>query len=356
MKKLSLVLLALISILGLPAQEYKVTTNQEDDFSKALVQLLNAAANRFEDCTGDSIRSTWLLGDDYRLTIPFPGSTIGVVRTRDYDRNVYVEFRGYKNVAEVNKGVRTMISKLKKALGDQLVEPGISGAPNVTQFSIMSIRDKHGFFTSNIELLPGASHADPYLLGPEREEELNKPKKYFILLKVKQGIPSYQYYIKDGIIPPDEKLQAVLKRLLKEAATDFDSLPMMKSQERKPKKVDTMQINGYTIWLNKRGAHRSANIVFDVAEDSIAVNKMMTWCRQAIEAAVGSTYVYFPYSYLNVKSFIYYASYQAKGYKLNSPRIDLEYAPERYNKPIPVVIKIQGVGIHPVKRSASFDD
>jgi hypothetical protein len=353
MKKTGILCLLLLLTLLSPAQEYKITTTQKDDFSKALVQLLNSAASRFSDCIGDSLRSTWLLGDDYRLTIPFPGSTIGVVRTRDYDRNVYVEFRGYKNVEELNKGLKSLIEKIQKALGDQLVSPVITGnQKTLTQFSMLSIRDQHGYFTQNIELLPGSSHADPYLLGPEREEESNRPKKYFILLKVKAGIPSYQYYIKDGVSSPDQKLNAILKMLMKESVTDFDSLLIMRSPERKQKKVDTLQMDGYTIWLDKRGGRRSANIVFDVAEDSVAIRDKMKWCQQAIEATVGSRYVYYPYSYSNTKSVIYYAM----PYNIKKPRIDLTYSSDHYRKPVPVVIKIESLHSRPVKRSADLDD
>jgi hypothetical protein len=233
------------------------------------------------------------------------------------------------------------------------VMPAITGnQKTITQFSMLSIKDQHGYFTTNIELLPGSSHADPYLLGPEREEESNQQKKYFILLKVKAGIPSYQYYIRDGVSSPDQKLHAILKMLIKEAVTDFDSLPTLRTSERKHKKVDTFQTDGYTIWLDKRGSHRSANIVFDVAEDSIAVRDKMKWCRQAIEAVVGSRYVYYPYSYSNTRSVIYYSTV----YNLKNPRIELVYSSDRYRKPIPVIIKIESQRSRPVKRSANLDD
>lgn len=357
MKKATLILPTLIFAASLAAQDYRITTDQKDDFSKALVQLLNCAATRFKDCTGDSLRSTWLMGDDYRLTIPFPGSTIGIVRQRDWNKNAYVEFRGYKDVAGLNKGLKTLIDKIKKALGKQLVPPVITGnQKTITQFSMMAIQDENGHFTANIELLPGSSGAEPYLLGPEREEETATRKQRFILLKVHGGIPSYQYYIKDGIAPPDRALHTLLQRLMKEAVTDFDSLPIMQSAARRGKKVDTLQVNGYTVYLDKRGSHRSANIVFDVNADSASVDSMMRWCRQAIDAAVGSSYVYHPYNYDKTKSIIYYQSYYSPLYRLTSPRIDLIYSPEQYRKPVPVIIKIQGIPTHPVKRSRSLNE
>src|SRR5437868_13037075 len=105
------------------AQQYQVSTTQNDAFSMALVKLMNAAPNAFADLKGDAIRSTSLMGDDYKLNIDFPGSRAGIVRYRDWDKNAYVEFGGYETKAAMLKGVKDIVNRIKFTLGDQFFQP-----------------------------------------------------------------------------------------------------------------------------------------------------------------------------------------------------------------------------------------
>jgi hypothetical protein len=297
MKRFNVVLLILFIQVSTHAQEYNVHAKQKDAFSQSLVQLLNAATTNFSAFKGDSIRNTSLMGYDYKLNLPIEGSHTAVVRIRDWDINAYVEFRGYNDLKAVNKGFRDLVDKIREALGDQLQKPRFYG--NMTS---LAIQDAKGFFSANVEVFAGSSSAVPYLLGPEKEPENGTPKQYFILLKVHSGIPHYQYYVDGNIAPPDQALHKTLQQLIKEAAADFKALPPVAHADPaiKKKRTDTISMNGYTVYINKRGQHYSASLVLDPAKLSL------TNCHQAIQAALGSRYVFQESELMERKYTFYY--------------------------------------------------
>jgi hypothetical protein len=335
-------LIASIIFINAPAytQEYKIYTKQTDPFSRSFVQLLNAASTRFKELKGDSIRSTWLMGDDYKLNLPIEGSHTAVVRIRDWDTNVYVEFRGYKDLDAVSKGIRELVDKMQKALGDQMEKPRFYG--NMTS---LNIKDQKGFFSSNIEVFAGSSAAEPYLLGPEKEPNDGTPKKYFILLKVYAGIPHYQYYIPNNIAPPDKALHQTLKQLVKEAATDFEALPPVAHADpsAKKKKTDTILINGYTVYVSKRGQNYSTSLAIDQNKFSLAD------CHQALQAALGNRYVFQESDLMERKYTFYYVPHDNN----MPPAVFLEHPRDNSDK---IIIRIQSRHGHETKRSADIDE
>jgi hypothetical protein len=354
MKSVLIAVLATFILQPLRAQHYNITTDKNDPFSLALVKILNDASTRFADCKGDSIRSTWLMGDDHKLSFDFPGSSIAIIRSRDWDRSAYIEFRGFSSVNEVSKGIRSLIAKIKNALGSQLVPPIIHGdTATILQIAGLSIKDQHGYFTPHFELFPGASSADPYLLGPEKEED-GLPKKYFILLKVQGGVPSYQYYVPANIVSPDFKLTQTLQQLMKAAAADFDSLPgkRLAHVAMKKKKTDTLLLNGYTVLINQRGSNYTTSILFPAPVDSVAFNEQWDWCNRAVQSATGSRYVYH-HSYLGENHF---TSYYAIKYNEKDPRIYIEHLKGNDYPSSPISIKVISTRNHQVKRGLSSED
>jgi hypothetical protein len=319
--KRTLLIIVLFTLTSYPkAQQYHVSTEQRDSFSIALVKLLNAVTNRFEDYKGDSLTYNWLTGFDYRLNLDFPGSSMAVVRARDWDRNAYVEFRGYKDEKSVRNNFQLLIEKIKKAMGDQLLMPEWKiNADSYVQMIGFSLKGKTGYFNSNFEMFTGQSTLDPYLGSSAKEG--SGPQKYFILLKINGRTPSYKYYISPNVSPPDEKLHKTLKQLLESAAEDFVSLHGKKPRTLKRKKIDSLSINGHIVVMNYRGAHHTATISFPAPLDSIAFNKQWEWCHRSIQAAVGSAYVYLPFKLTESR----YIAYHAKSYKCNNPDVQLEH-------------------------------
>lgn len=336
-------LIALIFFINASAhtQEYKIYTKQTDPFSRSFVQLLNAASTGFKELKGDSIRSTWLMGDDYKLDLSIEGSHTGVVRVRDWDTNAYIEFRGYADLKAVSKGIRDLVHKMQQALGDQVEKPRFYG--NMTS---LAIKDQKGFFSSNIEVFAGSSSAEPYLLGPEKEPEDGLPKKYFILVKVHAGIPHYQYYIRGNMAPPDRALHQTLQQLIKEAAMDFKALPPPVAHVDpaiKKKKTDTINMNGYTVYVNKRGQNYSTSLVIDPNKLSIA------GCHQALQAALGNRYVFYESDLMERKYTFYYVPNDNN----MPPAVFLEH-PRDNNDPI--IIRIQSRHGHETKRGLDIED
>lgn len=322
------------------SQEYKIYTKQTDPFSRSLVQLLNAAPTGFKELKGDSIRSTWLMGNDYKLNLSIEGSHIGVVRIRDWNTNAYIEFRGYADLKAVSKGIRELVNKMQQALGDQLQKPRFYG--NMTS---LGIKDQKGFFSSNIEVFASSSSAEPYLLGPEKEPEDGKPKKYFILVKVHAGIPHYQYYIPANIAPPDKALHKTLQQLVREAATDFKALPPVAHPDPsiKKKKTDTIKMNGYTVYVSKRGQNYSTSLAIEQSKLSLA------GCHQALQAALGSRYVFHESDLMERK----YTFYYVPNDNSMPPAVFLEHPRDNSDH---IIIRIQSRHGHETKRSADLDD
>jgi hypothetical protein len=354
MKMVLSCILAISMLQTVYAQQYNITTNKADPFSIALIKLLNAASNRFADYKSDLIRSTWL-GDDHKLAFEFPGSSMAVIRSRDWDKNAYVEFRGFGSIKDISNGMQTLIAKISNALGDQLMTPVVHGDPTtLVQIAGLSIKDKNGYFTSHFELFPGSSSAVPYLTGPEKEEDNDQPKKYFILLKIQGGIPSYQYYIPSNIVSPDQQLTQTLQYLLKAATNDFDSLPEKRNHAIaiKKKKTDTLQLNGYTVLLNRRGQNHIASILFPAPADSVAFNERWNWCHLIVQSAVGSGYVYHRSESTDSRYIVYYA----KLYDQKNPQMQLELKPGIYNTPNTMDVVVRSSQSHSVKRGLSRDD
>lgn len=207
------------------AQEYKVYSDKTDSFSKAIVRLLECARDRFTTCKGDSIRSTWLMGDDFHLSFPFPGSSMAIVRRRDYDVNGYIEFRGYNNEKTREESIREIAAKIRNTFGNRIYDRNSDTAKKI-YFYGLSLKDENGYFGMNMELFGSSSTAPVYLLGPEKENEVGD-KKYFILLKIYPGVPHYYYFIRP-VKAPHINLDKTLTQLLSLAEKDFDSLQVVR--------------------------------------------------------------------------------------------------------------------------------
>lgn len=349
--KLVITIWLLVSMAAGPlqAQEYKVRTDQADSFSVALVRLLNCAAERFRDCTGDSIRTTWLLGTDSRSTVQVPGSVMTIVRGRDWDANVYAEFRGYSDKKTRDQGIRDLVKKIKKALGDQLYDPYENEEQKDIYFYGLSIKDKNGYFSMNMELFGGASSAPIYLLGPENEDDLQIPKN-FVLLKIYPGIPNYQYYIRP-VAAPDLKLDATLRQLLSVAEKDFESIRDKNADTliKKRRRTDTIHLNGFNIRMNYRGSNYSANYFIPASGDSVEFRKQWLYYQQALQAALGSRYVYHKYEMDGRPQLVYYE------YGSNKPRVYLQLNNE-YDRSASIHIRVESAFTHPTRRNLDLDD
>lgn len=321
------------------AQTYHVTTNQQDQFSRSLVEILNAASTRFSNQKGDSLRSTSLMDTDYRLNIPVPGSAIAIVRIRDWDKNVYIEWRGFANSREQEQGMASITNDIKKALGHQLdIAPSVSKS-----FTSMGIRNSLGNFSPNMELMASSSSAEPYLLGPEREDQ-TLPKKYFILLKISGGIPFFHYLVDKGIKPTDMTLHKTIQTLMQAAKNDFEIFPWKSTGK---KSTDTLNMDGYMITLYKRRQNYQAVISFTKAAGEAAARLQWERLHLSAQAALGGSFVYFKSQIDNAE----YIRYYSKKYETNSPRLKIE---QRNDNTILLIVE-SGFS-HPTKRSLTAED
>lgn len=343
------VLLCLLFLLNAPAgqtQTYRPVAVQKDSFSLALVQLLQCAAQDFASCKGDSIRSTWLMGDDYQLQINFPQSAIGIVRIRDWDKNAYVEFRGFKTEEGARKGLQQLFDKIKKALGPQAM-PSTATVSSLLKFYSFSIRDSAGYFSPNIELFGGSSSANPYLLGPEKEAEGRK--EYFVLLKVYRGIPAYQFFISPSVKSQDDALHQALQKLLILAEDDFDLLRKNPRFPQQKKRSDTFLLFGHKTRFNFRGERYFATISFPVSGDATAMKTRWQYYQNAIQAVLGSGYVYLHDTLGDEPSVLYYA-------KDGPAKATVRLKREEQNGQFLIVVKIQSEYAHRISRSYKKDD
>lgn len=330
----------------LAAQQYRVHTSQTDSFSVAFVRLMNCAVSRFGDCKGDSIRTNWM-GTDHQISFSFPGSAAAIVRSREWDINAYVEFRGFTGRKDRDKGINELVAKIKKALGDQLYDPYEHQDRGKKYFYGLSIKDSTGYYSMNMELFASSSSAPVYLLGPEREVE-GPRKTDFILLKIYPGIPRYNYYIKN-IASPEPGLQVALTTLLRAADTDFDSLRNQQQPRLngKRQKMDTVTINGYSVELNYHGANYSAVLRFTGNSDSVVYNQQLFFCEQALQAALGQEYVYQRFDMQHYPAVVYFAQ--------KKPRVYLQIEKDGNNR-LQVVVRIGSIITHPTKRGLEQDD
>lgn len=332
------------------AQEYHVSTTRTDSFSLALVHLLQCATSHFRECTGDSIRTTWLMGTDHQLAFPFPGSIAAIIRKRDWDVNAYIEFRGYKNVQEREKGIRDIVSKIKLALGEQLHDRNTANNGTILYFYGLALKDRNGYFNMNMELFGSSSAAPIYLLGPEKEPESDS-KRHFVLLKIYPGVPRYQHYIR-SIPPPDPKLHHTIQQIVKWAAGDFDSLRNRKRDSliNPNKNRETIQLNGEDVHMHYRGNY-SATLSFpQKTADKITFAERWTYYQRILQAALGSDYVYAIYG-LNGKPYVVYYPMVNGGKR---PGIYLEKDQDSMSGTIS--IKISSTVSHPTKAGLDLDD
>lgn len=336
---------------SLKAQEYSISTQQTDSFSVALVKLLQCASSKFDDCKGEFLQYTMMQENEYRLNFPFPGSAAAIIRHRDWDKNAYVEFRGYSDKKKLQKGVNTLIKKIKTALGNRWHIRSKAPHQDISLFiQSISISDSKGFFQPNMELFTGSS-ASTYLLQKNNIDTGNR-KEYFILLKIYGGIPSYNYFISPHILPPDKQLHTTLQQLLKMAETDFDETNQMKNNlPGKKKKMDTLHINNNIVIINRRGGHYSANIYLEQPADSLARIAHWEQVQKMIQAAVGNNYFYIK-SNLSDQPFI---SYIHNKYDIRNPVVYLQTVNEIKDEKL-TRIEIRSNHSHPTKRSASMNE
>lgn len=320
--RLGIILISLLGFIRIPAQEYKVSTAQADSFSKNFIQLLQCATEKFEPCKGRFLRYTNLQENEYELAIPFPGSAAGIVRFRDWDKNAYVEFRGFSDKKSLIGGMQVLIDKIKKALNDQVIISDIAGKEDDAgmQIANVSIKDIEGYFQPNIELLTGSS-SHTYLLSSVDEND-KASKEYLILLKIYGGTPSYYHNVPAGIISPDKEMDDLLKFLLVAAAKDFDSLSAP-DQPLEKKHRDTIIINGEKILINTGGQNATCQLEFPASNDSLELRKQIKHYRLLIESAVGSSYSY-QVSKTGERSEIIYFP---KQYNINKPSVELSLEP-----------------------------
>jgi hypothetical protein len=331
------------------SQLYNPYTDQADQFSKSFVEILNCAKVKFKHCQGDSMRTTWLMGTDYKLTIKVPGSNAGIVRERDWDKNAYLEFGPFNDTVQLRNGMIELVGKMKLALGANANIPHelISG-PNSSYFiTSLGLKDANGYFQSNIELMSGAAARDNYFPEPEKEPEVVSGKKYFIILKVYSGIPEYQYYIRELVQAPDSDLDVVLKYFIEMAKTDFRELEKKDSNVRK-QKTDTILMNGIKVLFNPHGQNASATISIETNNE----NFISQWksAQQSLQAALGEKYVYHLYEMYGQP----FVSYYALEYDPVKPRIYLEGVQKNNSERI-IEIKISSAYTRQVKRNLSYD-
>ena len=340
----------LLVFIQASAQEYSIRTNETDSFSKAFVQLLQCAADKFENCRGKFLQYTMLQENEFELAIPFPGSSAGIIRYRENDKNAYVEFRGFDNKESLIKGMYFLIDKIKKALNGEIIEPtiyGIDEKPGL-QITGISIKDNNGFYQSNIELFTGSS-AGIYLLPAVNNEKDNGSNQYFILLKIYSGVPAYYHNISADVKSPDKKMSGALKELVIAAATDFESLQSQQNKKIRRSR-DTFLLDGFKVYKNTAGQNATSSLKFPITIDSIEMKRQIAWCQQVIESAVGDEYVYY-LSNMN-QSLIFYFS---KKYEISRPAVELTIEPGSNSKEQFLQIIIRSNHSKEVKRSLGVE-
>ena len=320
------------------AQDYRLLSSADDPFSKAMIALLNAAPERFSGLAGDTLRHTWL-GTDLDLLITVPGAELGIVRNRDWDVNVYLEFRGYRTAKDRDRGMREFVTKLHKALGDQLLDPFTRNESDEVPLSL-SLANNEGYYRSNMELLPGSTNEPVYLLAPEDGRALSPGKNFFFLFKIYAGKPAFYYYNK-----LQEDAETVfgntLKQVMEAAREDFDQ--WKSRQSFAVKKRDTILLNGIPVYLHFRGSNYSASLEIPLA-DTAAGKEIWSWYHRAIQSATGTQCVHTLPRIGNSQEIFYFCPGQ------NSPRIrmTLTHVAGQHSR---ITIRIESIQVHPVKRA-----
>jgi hypothetical protein len=353
MKKSIVLSWIVFSFLITKSQEYKVRTDKIDEFSASLVKLLNCAVTDFNSCKGEHLQYTMMQENEYRLTIDFPGATAAIVRERDsWDKNAYIEFRGYADLRALQNGMKDLVKKIQFALGDQLnPDHSLHSGPDSSWFlSGMGLRDQNGFFSSNLELMSGSSASSSYLLektGNQNNDSADT--KYFILLKVQRGIPAYYYYIKYQIAPPDKILDSVIRELVNAAQNDFGKYNKRSDSIVTRRYSDTILLNGHTVYFRFGGQHYHGTLMFPGSPGKNKFQEEWTYYGRVVQAALGSDYAYRISSYDGKPSIVYFR----KDYKPDQPRIYLEAGEDNTLSPV-IFIRIESSMTHPVKRNLSY--
>jgi len=332
------------------AQEYHPVARNKDAFSQALVNTLHCAADYFKNCKGDSLQYTVLQELEHRLIFNFPGSAAAIVRERNYDRNAYIEFRGYPDTQSLKKGVKGLVSKIRKALGDQLYEDAsINKLFSIyyTSFSL-SVRDANGFFSPNMEIMVSSS-SSVYLLPGKQD---NGPKEFFILLKIYGRIPNYNYFIPPDTKSPDPVMSKVIHQVWKDAPNDFTNLFRVTADssflKNRRKRTDTAVIDGITLIRNRRGSNYSVSI--GIPGKNSPADSSLPGALSIVKSALGPSYVYTSSSYLGRNMYSFYVP-NSNGKK---PSVYLER--DKPDKEGHTYVRILSTIWHPVKRSANFNN
>lgn len=342
MKKLFIsIILFLFVAPHLRAQRYQVTTQRTDPFSVALVQLLNCGINRFDSCKGEYFQTTMMSQTEHHLTIKFPNSIAGIVRSADWDKNAYVEFGPYKDRYEMAKALKELKQKIKNALGTQLFDD--ARADSLLYYN-MSIADAKGRFESSFELFTGTTREKSYLLTPTiNTVDKTKPEHNFILLKVEGRIPAYYQYIPNDLKPADDSLHLTLKQLILWSLTDFKNLPPGDTAFKR-KRQRVLRMNGLDVIYKPWGGNRSASINIPVSTDSATRQKQWEYYQLIMQAAAGSDYIY----HAATLDTWQYIAYFNKNYDQKQPRLYLQLT-----NPY-IEFEVQSTTSHPVKRSHSY--
>ncbi len=256
------------------APEFHMAENATDSFTVGIGRLLNAAPLRFKSVQGPLLRSTALMGYDYQLLTTVPGSTLGIVRVRDWDCNVYIEFRGYATQQSIDSGMLQLANQLRRALGlQQEMNTGSAASSLITTFNIPA---RGGYFEAGIELMAGRSAANPYLSGPENDPDSTAPKEAFILLKIHSGTPGFRGVIPQQLESPLPRITTAVSKLLTLAQDDFKNMSAKK---------DTLMVEGLKVVYNGYGQHHFATILLP----GLNGDGRLQYAK-AVAAALGNSY------------------------------------------------------------------
>lgn len=132
------------------------------------------------------------------------------------------------------------------------------------------------------------------------------------------------------------------------AATDFDTMRTKTDGLLKKRKTrDTLRINGVEVLMNYRRSNYSANLLFPT--DTAGFNTQWLYYQRALQAALGTGYVYHLYGEQEEPSIVYYY------FGSDKPRVYLQLQKE-YNNRMFIHISIESNFTHPTKRGLNMDD
>lgn len=310
--------------LSARSQNFHPTTDQKDSFSLALVKLLNNAPNEFFQLTGDSIRSSSLLGEEYKLNFCFPQSSMAIVCYQTISSAAYIEFHNFSNA---RSAMNDMINKIKRALRNQIFDPNEKDADQFPNDRMLYIMDEGGYYDNYIELMIGRTKSKNYLLAPENED--GSSGKEVLLMKISGGFAEYRRFI-NKIEAPEDKIDAAIKKMVISAESDFQDL----------NGEDDVFINGYIFKIYRQGSNYDAILGFTVKENEFETN--WSFYQQVLRAALGSSYVYTPNAPKNTP----FEVYISKMFEPNKPRVYLQKGDND-----DILIKIESATSHAVKRN-----